>query len=251
MRRVHLIGDASAESSACTPQLISNERERHRAGVLGQVSRLAGHGSASGSTQRLHGAPASHSGTLKAMDSRGDDAEADHFDEFFDDRLLFRPSGTTSGSRPPRSRPPYLRPARSRLPARPVDRVDRFVALSLVLVSVAGAALMRSSSHGLQDEILESPLFPWTWLLSPALCLAASLARPFESRPLWWVLCLFGPWVAVVAVEGFVLFDPFRGASFWGWYAMVLVAQGALCWLVGGVAALAASSRSRGSLKLD
>lgn len=168
-------------------------------------------------------------GTLVDMDPRGPQTDDEQFAEFFDDRRLFG-----SGRRLPRLR----------LPTHPVERRDWIVAVSLLVVSVIAAAVMRVTSDGLQDEISESPVFPWTWILGPLLCGIASAVRPFAGRPLWWAVSLLGPWLAVVAVEGLVLFDPWRGASFWGLYAVAIVVQGVVCWTVGGVAALVANRRT-------
>ncbi len=167
-----------------------------------------------------------------------DDWDADDA-EFFDDRRLL--SGwprskalLERAERRPRPRRWALRPHR-------LEVADALIASGFLLMSGLAAGLFRATSDGVQNEILESPWYPVTWLVFPLTVATAVGWRPFSWRPLLFSGSVVAPLIGVVYYENAYVFDPFRGASFAGFYATILVAQGALCWLAARIAAAVAA----------
>lgn len=159
--------------------------------------------------------------------------------EFFDDRRLL-PKGSTSKRAMER---PHLRPRARRRSLRPhpFESADWLIAGGCFLAALLAAGLFRGTSNGTQNEILESPWYQLTWLVFPLVVAAATARRPFTGRPPLFSASLVGPLIGVVYYQNAFVFDSARGASFAGYYAAILTAQGAACWLVARITAAALS----------
>lgn len=157
------------------------------------------------------------------MNGSPDSDDLDEFDAFFDDRRLLRL--------------PAVWLHRKRLAHRPVERSDLAIGVALFGLSLAALVAMRATSLEGQNEIAGSLWFGPAQLGAIASVAIASAVRPFAGRSLLWTTFVIGPWVVMMLIEGYVLFDPLRGAWLGTVYVVLLTGVAAACWVSGAVAA--------------
>lgn len=150
----------------------------------------------------------------------------DEFDSFFDDRRIFATM-----------RPPGMSSDRLPLPARRAEASDLAIGVVLAVLSAAALVVMRSTSGEIQNEIAGSRWFGPALFGAIAAVALASVWRPYAGRAWQWTVVVVGPWMVMILVEGWVLFDPHRGAWLGAVYLAPLTASAAACWLSGSVAA--------------
>ena len=158
--------------------------------------------------------------------SAGPDLGDDEFDSFFDDRRIFATSRTREAS----SR-------RLQLPARRAEPSDLAIGVVLAGLSAAALVIMRSTSPAIQHEIAGSRWFGPAQLGAIAAVTLASVLRPYGGRVMQWTVLVVAPWMAMILIEGWVLFDPYRSAWLGAMSLVPLAACAAACWIAGSVAA--------------
>lgn len=102
-----------------------------------------------------------------------------------------------------------------RIPATQTKSVDALLAAGIASIQIASFVALRRTSSQPERDPFDSHLYPYMWLIYPALITIASLLRSGHWRLELWTAALALPFVTEILLVGTALAPSDTGANLW------------------------------------